>query len=179
MESLALRYIKSWLNLPRSFTTSALHHPDLIDIPSDLSGWRASENPVGTIPEELLVTTARPDIVLVKNSAITMIELTVPHNAQESMLKAKTFKSQKENYQKVLSDFDARRVSAELYTIEIGSLGHWLPCSRKSLLQSFPTLKKSTASSILDRAGMRVVGASQTNFKSRNDPTWHSSRPLL
>ena len=112
------------------------------------------------------------------STSITTVS-TVLSNAQESMLKAKTFKSQKENYQKVLSDFDARRVSAELYTIEIGSLGHWLPCSRKSLLQSFPTLKKSTASSILDRAGMRVVGASQTIFKSRNDPTWHSSRPLL
>ena len=107
-----------------------------------------------------------------------MLELTIPHNAQESMLKAKTFKSQKENYQKVLSDFDARMMSAELFTIEIGSLGHWLPSSRKALLQSFPSLKKTVASSILDKAGVKVVGASQTVFRARSELTWHS-RSLL
>ena len=30
----ALRRIKQWLNLPRCFTTFALHHPNVIDIPS-------------------------------------------------------------------------------------------------------------------------------------------------
>lgn len=37
-QAVALRKIKKWLNLPRCFTTSALHHPNVIDIPclSDL-----------------------------------------------------------------------------------------------------------------------------------------------
>ena len=34
MQAVALRMIKRWLNLPRCFTTSALHHPNVIDIPS-------------------------------------------------------------------------------------------------------------------------------------------------
>ena len=34
MQAMTLRKIKSWLNLPRSFTASALHHPGLIDIPA-------------------------------------------------------------------------------------------------------------------------------------------------
>ena len=39
MKSAALKKIKRWLNLPRCFTTSALHHPNVIDIPS-LSEFR-------------------------------------------------------------------------------------------------------------------------------------------
>ena len=34
MQAVALRMIKRWLNLPRCFTTSALHHPNVINIPS-------------------------------------------------------------------------------------------------------------------------------------------------
>ena len=34
MQAAALKMIKKWLNLPRCFTTSALHHPNVIDIPS-------------------------------------------------------------------------------------------------------------------------------------------------
>ena len=34
MQAAALKKIKQWLNLPRCFTTSALHHPNVIDIPS-------------------------------------------------------------------------------------------------------------------------------------------------
>ena len=34
MQAAALRMIKRWLNFPRCFTTSALRHPNVIDIPS-------------------------------------------------------------------------------------------------------------------------------------------------
>ena len=34
MQAAALRMIKRWLDLPRCFTTSALHYPNVIDIPS-------------------------------------------------------------------------------------------------------------------------------------------------
>ena len=34
MQGESLRKIKHWLNLPRCFTTSALHHPNITDIPA-------------------------------------------------------------------------------------------------------------------------------------------------
>ena len=34
MQGAALRKIKQWLNLPRCFTSSTLHHPNVIDIPA-------------------------------------------------------------------------------------------------------------------------------------------------
>ena len=41
---------------------------------------RASENPEATIPEDVLVTSARPDIVLVGVDEVTLIELRTSAN---------------------------------------------------------------------------------------------------
>ena len=66
---------------------------------ADLQGMRASDNPLATIPLDILVTSARPDIVIVGRKEVTIIELTIPHNSPESVLKARTRKSEKESYQ--------------------------------------------------------------------------------
>ena len=52
---------------------------------ADLPGLRASDNPVSTIPESTLVTSARPDTVLIRADEISLIELTVPYNSLESL----------------------------------------------------------------------------------------------
>ena len=67
---------------------------------------RASENPLATIPENILITSARPDIVLVEDKEITLLELTIPHNSMESISNARARKSMKENYQQTLSDLE-------------------------------------------------------------------------
>ena len=115
---------------------------------ADLPGKKASENLVGTILDDLIVTSARPDIVLVENTGIKLLELTIPHNSQESMYKAKEIKNKKENHQKVLSDFDAKNLPAtiptELYTIEMDLLAIGYPVPEiLALLKLFLSLKKS------------------------------------
>ena len=99
---------------------------------ADLPGMRASENSVATIPEDTLVTSAHPDIVLVGEDKVTLIELTVPHNSLESLCNARDRKSQKDIYLQALSDLEARGLASHLHTIENDSLGHWLPSSQKS-----------------------------------------------
>ena len=65
----------------------------------DLPGMRASDNPQGTIPDSILVTSAHPDIVITEQNVVTLIELTIPHNSLDSMTRAKERKSEKELYQ--------------------------------------------------------------------------------
>lgn len=93
---------------------------DRMKLFANLPEKRASENPVGTIPDDQIATSARPDIVLVEFTGVKLLKLTIPHNSQESMYKAKVMKSKKENHQKVSSDFDAMDLSAELHTLAIG-----------------------------------------------------------
>ena len=92
-----------------------------------------------------------------EKKGVTLIELTIPHNSLDSMTRAKERKSEKELYQQALSDLESKGFLGELYTIEIGTLGHWLPTSRSSLLKASPSLTKKEASSILDLAAKKVI----------------------
>ena len=109
---------------------------------ADLPGLRAEENPPSTIPNEILVTTARPDIVAITNREITLVELTIPYNSPECLANTKHRKETKTNYHLALSDLDSRGYSASLITIEIGALGHWLPTTKASLQQLLPGVAK-------------------------------------
>ena len=155
------------------------HLDDNIALYADLPSMRASENPVATIPEDILITSARPDIVLVGVDEVTLIELTIPHNSMESLYNAKERKSHKEIYVQALSDLETKGLPSRLLTIEIGSLGHWLPDSRRDLMKAAPSLSKQAARKIMDEAASKVIGASQVIFKARLDKSWNSSRSLL
>ena len=43
------------------------------------------------------------------------------------MFRAMKHKTEKEAYQQVLSDLESQGYAVNLYTIGIGTLGHWLP----------------------------------------------------
>ena len=66
-----------------------------------------------------------------------------------------------------------------IHTIEIGSLGHWLPTSQRALLKAAPLLAKQLARKTMDEAARKVVGASQVIFKARLEKVWTPSRTLL
>ena len=109
---------------------------------ADLPNLRASDNPMATIPMEILSRPSRPDIVMRQNEVI-LLELTVPFKSPESMSKTKQHKESKELYQLALSDLEANGFDPLLLTLEIGALGHWLPSSRRALMQAFSSLSKS------------------------------------
>jgi len=52
----------------------------------DLPGKRASEAPQATVPVSILVTSARPDMVLIRGLEIILIELTVPYDSRETSI---------------------------------------------------------------------------------------------
>lgn len=97
---------------------------------ADLPGMWASDNPISTLPAIILVTSAHPDMVLVEEDKVTLIELTFPQNSMESLSNARKCKSEKVSYLQALSDLEVKGIVSNLYTIiEIGSLGHWLHAS--------------------------------------------------
>jgi len=126
-----------------------------------------------------IVTTARPDIVVITNREITLVELTIPYNSPECLANAKHRKETKTNYQLALSDLDSRGYSASLITIEIGALGHWLPPTRASLQQLLPGVPKSTVTRLLDQTSATTIASSHIIFNARLDNVWNSSRPIL
>ena len=105
----------------------------------DLPGKWASEAPQATVPISILVTSARPDMVLIRGLEITLIELTVPFDSRENLNNARFRKSNKSSYLELVSDLEAKGYSATLITCEISSLGHSLPVCHKDI-SSHPLL---------------------------------------
>ena len=93
-----------------------------MEIYADLPEMRASENPQGTIPDNVIITSARPDIVIIEQGYVHLIELTIPHSSPDSMTKAKERKSEKQLYQQALSDMESKGLAAEPHTISIAWL---------------------------------------------------------
>ena len=83
---------------------------------ADLPGMRASDNPQGTIPDSILITSACPDITINEQNVVA---LTIPHNSLDSMTRAKERKPEKELHQQPLRDLESEGFVGELYTIEI------------------------------------------------------------
>ena len=100
--------------------------PPCVKLYADLPGIRASESPPVTLPIDLSTSTARPDIVLVSEESVTMLELTIPSNSKEAIIKAKERKTNKPNYNQLIGDLEERGLSVTYRTLEIGSLGHYL-----------------------------------------------------
>ena len=147
---------------------------------TDLPGLRAQENPSSTIPLDLVVTTARPDMVYICNNTVVLIELTIPFNSPESLKHAQSRKQNKQLYQQLLSDLDSAGKQATLVTIEIGSLGHSLPSCHKSLVRSLPNIfEKSMVRTLFDNAAKTAISASYVIYLARKNNHWPTDKTLL
>ena len=146
---------------------------------ADLPGRRVCDNPPTTIPQNITATSARPDLVIVRQNEVLLIELTVPFNSPESMNNARTRKENKQNYQLVLSELDRKGVKASLTTLEIGALGHTLTQTLSDLKRTIPGLSSRECRQIFDDAGKMAITCSHAIFNARNELTWSTNRPLL
>ena len=64
----------------------------------DLEGFKASDSHPASIPVDLVVTITRSYIFIRHDTAIPLIELTVPHNSKKSLDESHKRKSQMVNY---------------------------------------------------------------------------------
>jgi len=158
----------------REWTYQSREEADLCSWKTYWAWGKAVWQPPLNHPTWHLVTFTRPDIVLVRPREVILLELTISNNSPESLSNCKERKEYKQNYQLVLGDLDARGLSSLLYTIEIGALSHWLPCTCSALWRCFPSLNKSTTTRLLDLVASLVVAASHIIFHAQKSPMWNS-----
>ena len=148
--------------------------PPCVKLYADLPGLCASESPPATLHTDLSTSTARPDIVLVSEESVTMLELTIPSNSKEAIIKAKERKTNKSNYNLLVGDLEERGLSV---TIEIGSLGHYPSDAALCISHSFQ-LTKSETKQILQKASKTAIACSYHIFNSRNSASWDANKPF-
>ena len=141
---------------------------------ADLPGLRASENPATTIPTSVATTTARPDVVIIQNNRITLLELTVATNTPEGLHEARRRKQLKPNYLALLNDLETLGFQSALETIEVGTLGHFNNQTIASLHALLPNLRKNSVRRLLLSLSKTLVSCSAHIFNARLSTTWIS-----
>ena len=153
--------------------------PDGSILYADLPGHRTLDNPPSTVPLSMVQTTARPDIVIIQDKTVKLLELTVPANTLENIANARMRKQTKQNYISLLTDLEAAGFSANLDTLEIGSLGHFT----KEAITTFHAIheaqnRRSTAN-LLHKLSKIAVACSAHIFQARCSTDWNSNTPLF
>ena len=151
-----------------------LHLPYGTTLYADLPGLRASENPPATIPTSITTTTARPDVVVIQNNHIILLELTVPTNTPEGLQEARRQKQLKPNYLALLNDLETLGFQSVLETIEVGTLGHFNNQTIASLHALLPNLQRNSVRRILLDLSKTSVSCSAHIFNARLSTTWIS-----
>ena len=142
---------------------------------ADIPEFRAHDSPQATVPSSIISTTARPDIFMKSNNNIILLELTVPWNSATNMTKARDFKLCKPNYQLLISDLQALGYSAQLHTMEIGSLGHCSHHAFSALKAAAPLSKVRDRRHLLTNIAKTAINCSHTIFNARSCPSWSLS----
>ena len=140
--------------------------------------WSESfRNPPATIPTSITTTTARPDVVVIQNNRIILLELTVPTNTPEGLQEARRRKQLKPNYLALLNDLETLGFQSVLETIEVGTLGHFNNQTIASLHALLPNLQRNSVRRILLDLSKTSVSCSAHIFNARLSTTW-TSPPL-
>ena len=144
---------------------------------ADLPRLRASDNPPLTVPLSLVPTTARPDIII-QDKDVQLLELTIPTNTSEGLRNARARKQSKQEYISLVNDLLDREYSADLDTIEIGSLRHFEKSCITILHGLISTLSRAHIAKLLLNLCRIAITCSRHIFLNRNCSTW-SNPPLL
>ena len=151
--------------------------PSSCQIYADIPSWRASDSPPATLPNNISTSTLRPDLVLILNNNITILELTIPSNNKEALQAASDRKSNKLPYLHLISDLESCNYKVTYTTLEIGSLGHWTKQAIKSL-SLIPNVNKKTASSILLHLSKISISCSYHIFNCHQLTSWDQNKPF-
>ena len=141
---------------------------------ADIPTWRASESPPATILTNISTTLVRPDMVLIEDLSVNLLELMIPTNTYEALQAARSRKSEKPRYFQLVSDLEDRGLSVSFQTLKIGSLGRITPYAVKCLTSTFSLSKQH----VLSKLSKISIACSYHIFNSRNSLSWESNNPF-
>ena len=144
---------------------------------SDRPGLQAPHG--GTIPPHIIVTSFRPDLVLLDEAAreIVIMELTSPWDGNVD--RSHSFKEDK--YSPLVADL-SRSFKVSLFCIEITVRGQVTKANRsrlKSLSYRCCDDPKATTSLLLRNCSKAALLCSFSLFTARKEPSWTSPAPLV
>ena len=121
-----------------------------------------------TVPPHILPTTERPDICLVMDKKIVLVELTVPF--EPSIDKSHKYKLSR--YEKLVSDINNCDFECDLVCIEIGSRGIITKENKKHFQTLFNNVQGKRVRKIWCSHSKVSLISSYVTFNARKEPNW-------
>ena len=151
--------------------------PSHLEIFADLEGHNVNG---GTIPQHIMVTSSRPDLVMIDSSTtpqtVYLFELSVCFEKAENMEAANQRKY--ERYTALTSDIKENGYECKNIPFEIGSRGHLTLTNRSKLAIMHSLCKpKINLTKLMQNTCKTSLLCSYAIYLSRNDP-W-TGAPLL
>ena len=153
------------------------HLPDHIKVYADLEGHKVNG---GTIPQEMVVTSSLPDLVIVDSSTpvktVYLFELTVCFERTDNIQSAHQRKM--DRYSALSADIEERGYSCKNIPFEVGSRGHLTP-DNKSILTIIHKLCsiKTSFKKFYQNISKTSLLCSYAIYLSRED-TWNNNTLL-
>ena len=133
---------------------------------ADHPGRLANINPPSTIPSNISSTSDRHDLVLVSETEISILELTLCCNSPSGFSEAQRRKE--ENYTPLILDLVERgiHVVVSFVSLEIGTLGHFTKDAPTNLNLLVPTITKHQLRSILHTPAKAAIICSKYIYQA-------------
>ncbi len=149
-----------------------MYTEESIKIYSDIEGRHAIGG--GTIPPNILVTNEKPDIVIVNQNNIQLIELSVPFESNIAI--RHEFKCNK--YAMLVRDLTRCGLQVTLHAVEVGSRGYISPQNKDHFKEIFKDLSKKEITNLNQEMAQKALTSSFTIFYSKYSKEWCCSSDL-
>ena len=136
----------------------------------DLPNHRVCESLPATVPPDIVVTMAIPDIIILHDRRITILELTVPWNSTKGIQMARRRRMGKDNYQRLVLDLSSQGYYTKFLTLEIGCLGHCTQGAFTALKAAAPLSQGSDRRAALIETAKAAISSSSQIFLARKSP---------
>ena len=143
---------------------------------ADLPGRLANSSPPATIPPSISTTSSRPDLVLVSERELYLLELTICNNSPTGFSEAR--RRNDVQYAPLVLDLEDKGFSVVYITLEIGSLGHFTREAVRSLMLLCPQISKHEITDILLKLARTSVSCSKFIFQGHSSTVWDEHLPL-
>ena len=153
------------------YDTLKKNKPLNMSLYADLEGCKVNG---GTLPPEVILTTSRPDLVLIDKSCsphqVIMIELTMTYDRATNIEAARNRK--KARYEYLASDIESKGLNCSNRPLEVGVRGYISPSNRETLFFIAQICKVKRPGEFIKKIGKTALIGSYQIYLSRKSQEW-------
>ena len=157
------------------YSTLIENKPDGFTVYADIEGAKVNG---GTIPPEIMITTSRPDIVIINTNtnptSVMLVELTIPFTSNIEAANRR----KRERYEFLTSDINEAGYKCNNLPLEVGSRGYITARNRETLIYLCHTFGIRKFQQVIKNSSKLALLGSYAIFLARSAPDWSGSGVL-